>query len=188
MLFRSATGSIGRAVTELLALQHPKALILIGRTPAHLAELENVIKARISKTDLIISTDIAQIQSADIVIVATASPEVLIRPEYLKQQAIIYDVSQPQNISPDIAQKRPDVLVIDGGLVSTPGINYHFNFGCPKEVAFACLAETMLLAAQNTSEGYSIGAVDFGKIDRITQIARNYHFTNFFLRHKPVKI
>ncbi len=171
-----ATGSIGQAVVKCLASKHFKNLILIGRTPDHLKALEDKIKIQNPTVNLTISTEITKIRSADIVIVATASAEVLIKSEYLKQKAVIYDVSQPQNVSPDIFDKRPDISVIDGGLVATPNINYHFNFGCPKETAFACLAETILLAAEEKYENYSIGKVDLQKAQEISNIAKKYNF------------
>lgn len=170
-----ATGSIGWAVTLSLADQYPKILILIGRTPSHLTELESEINARHTEINLTISTEIRQIQNADIIIVTTASPEVLIKSEYLKQGAVIYDVSQPQNVSLDIIQKRTDVSIIDGGLVSTPDINYHFNFGLPRETAFACLTETMLLAAEKKVEN-RVGIVDLEKTKEIYKLAKRYNF------------
>jgi predicted amino acid dehydrogenase len=175
-----ATGSIGRGVALLLAAQYPKNLILIGRTPAHLTELKNAICTNHTRINLVISTEVAQIQNADIIIVATASPEVLIKSEYLKQGAIIYDVSQPQNVSPDIIQKRADVSIIDGGIVSTPGINYHFNFGLPRETAFACLTETMILAAEKKTENH-VGAVILEKAKEIYKLAKIYNFKSWFL-------
>ncbi len=172
-----ATGSIGQAIAKYFSEKNILELILIGKTPSHLADLEKNIGHQHPKTNLSISTDLSKIQRADIIIVATASTDALIKSNQLKQNAIVYDVSQPRNTDPEIAAKRPDISTIDGGLISTPGINYHFNLGLSRETAFACLAETMLLAAERTTENYSIGPVEPNKIEQIKNIAKKYCFT-----------
>ncbi|OIP78058.1 MAG: hypothetical protein AUK17_02905 [Parcubacteria group bacterium CG2_30_44_18] len=174
-----ATGSIGQAVAKHFAEKNLSKLILVGKTPDHLTSLEKDIKNNRPEARLLTSTNIAVIREADIIVVATASADALIKSDYLKQNAIVYDVSQPRNTDPEIATKRPDISTIDGGLISTPGINYHFNLGLPREVAFACLAETMILAAEETTENYSIGAVEPNRIEQIRNIAKKYRFTPY---------
>ena len=115
--------------------------------------------------------------NTDIIIVATASPNALINRNHLKNNAIVYDISQPQNVERNILKYRPDIKIIDGGIVSTPGINYHFNFGLKRETAFACLAETMLLAAEKIPNNFSLGNVELEKVEIIKKIANKYNFT-----------
>lgn len=174
-----ATGSIGQAIAKHFAEKNLLELILIGKTPSHIAALEKDIRYQYPKAKLLMSTDISLVRKADIVVVATASADALIKSEHLKQNAIVYDVSQPRNTDPEIATNRPDISTIDGGLLSTPGINYHFNLGLPREVAFACLAETMLLAAERTTKNYSIGPVESNKIEQVGDLAEKYRFTSY---------
>jgi predicted amino acid dehydrogenase len=57
-----------------------------------------------------------------------------------------------------VAQVRPDVLVIEGGVVEVPGdVKFHYNFGFPPKTAYACMAETMILALENRAENFSLG-------------------------------
>jgi predicted amino acid dehydrogenase len=174
-----ATGSIGQAVSLSLANKNAENLIIIGKTPKHLEELEKKMRLANENTKIIASTELSKISEADIIIVATASPDALIKAEHLKNGAIIYDVSQPQNVDRGIIKSRPDIRLIDGGTVSTPRINYHFNFGLPRETAFACLTETMLLAAEKIFEDYSVGPIEVKKIQGIERLAEKYNFKKY---------
>src|SRR5262249_27240469 len=54
---------------------------------------------------------------ADVVICATSTTERLVRPERLRRGAVVCDVSRPSNVGAEVRSKRPDVLVLDGGVV-----------------------------------------------------------------------
>lgn len=175
-----ATGSIGGAVSKMLASKGDFSLmILAGRTPENLKKLNEEIKEIIpakNAAKIKITADIKAITKADIVVVATSAKEAIIKPEYLKKNAIVYDITQPRNTSLEIKEERKDVKFIEGGLIFTPGVNYHFNFGIPKETAFACLAETMILAAERIDDHFSLGKVGPEKIKKITDLATEYNF------------
>jgi|SRR3989339_904189 len=172
-----ATGSIGKAVSISLSGENIERLILVGKTPEHLKALKEKIESTNNQIEIVTSTELKKILEADIIIIATASHNALIKKEHLKNNAIVYDISQPQNVDRNILKSRPDIRIIDGGIVSTPGINYHFNFGLQRETAFACLAETMLLAAEKISNNFSLGNVELKKVEIIKEIAKKYNFT-----------
>jgi acetylornithine/succinyldiaminopimelate/putrescine aminotransferase/predicted amino acid dehydrogenase len=68
-------------------------------------------------TAIAISCDIDSIREADVVVVATNSPDLdLIRPSMLKRDAILCCASVPSNVSRDVAVARPDCFVFAGGL------------------------------------------------------------------------
>jgi len=97
--------------------------------------------------------------SADVIMTATSSSEVLITPETLKLGAIVCDMSRPSNVSKQVLSKRPDVLVIDGGVVALPNKpDLGWNFGFEKGEAFACMSETIMLALDKHYKHISIGA------------------------------
>lgn len=175
-----ATGSIGGAVSKILASKGDfNSLILVGRTPENLEKLNEEIKEIIHSRNIAkikITADIKSVARADIVIVSTSAKGAIIKPEHLKKNAIVYDITQPRNTSTEIKEERKDVKFIEGGIISTPGVNYHFNFGIPKEAAFACLAETMILAAEGANKHYSLGKVEPEKVREIVQLAQNYNF------------
>ena len=96
---------------------------------------------------------------ADIVVTATSSIEALIDPFCLKPGAIICDVSRPPNVSETITELRPDVLVLDGGVVEVPGRpDLGWNFGFSRGLAYACMCETMMLGLEKKYEPISLGS------------------------------
>ncbi len=106
------------------------------------------------------STDIDNVLAqADIVISATSATEKVIHAGNLKQGAVVCDISRPPNVNEEVDQARPDVLVIDGGVVEVPGQpSLGWNFGFEKGLAYACMAETMMLALEQHYKHYSIGS------------------------------
>jgi len=96
---------------------------------------------------------------ADLVVTATSSLEHLVTPENLKFGAAVCDLSRPPNVSRAVQKSRPDVLVIDGGVVAVPGLpDFHWNFGFERGLAYACMAETMILGLEHHYEDTSIGS------------------------------
>ncbi len=106
------------------------------------------------------STDInAVLAGADIVISATSATEKVIHAGNLKKGAIVCDISRPANVSEEVDQARPDVLVIDGGVIEVPGHpSLGWDFGFEEGLAYACMAETMLLALERDYKHYSLGS------------------------------
>lgn len=92
----------------------------------------------------------AALPLADIVITATNSPEAFIDSRRLKHGAIVCDLSRPFNICADVIAQRPDVQLIEGGLVRLPGDpDFRFLGGKERGVIVACIAETILLALEH---------------------------------------
>lgn len=99
------------------------------------------------------------ISGAGIVISATSSREKLIQPGELQSGAVVCDISRPANVSAAVERERPDVLVIDGGVVQLPGQpDLGWDFGFPKGLAYACMAETVMLALERRYENFSLGS------------------------------
>lgn len=172
------TGSIGQAVAKILAKEDLfGTLILVGRTPKNLnklqIEIENMRPALIVQA----TTDIATIKAADIIVMATSSSNIILDAKHIKEDALIYDITQPQNVPHEIKTARPDILVIDGALVELPSnVQYYFNLKIPHNTVFACLAETMLLAVENINLDFSIGNVEIEKVNFIMEVAEKHGF------------
>lgn len=127
----------------------------------------------------IISSDIDQvIPKADVVICATSSPNTLLQANNLKFGAVVCDISRPGNVSLDVKESRPDVLVIDGGVIEVPGRpDLGWNFGFDKGLAYACMAETMLLALEHHYEHTSIGTdLNHKTIAKLRNLAEYHGF------------
>lgn len=188
MAIVGATGSIGEAVSKLMIEEGIKKFILVAKKLKHLVQLKKEMLEINPFLKIKISPKIHSIKNAEIVIVATSSPEILVNSEDLKYGAIVYDVTQPQNVSPAIAKKRKDLLIIDGGIVKTPGINYQFDLGLPPETTFACLAETLILAAEGEYNSCLVGKVQLEKVKEMVELAEKYNFTHapFLSFGKPI--
>lgn len=106
------------------------------------------------------STDIdAVLAGADVVISATSSDKKIIHAGNLKRGAIVCDISRPANVNEEVDRARPDVLVIDGGVIEVPGMpSLGWDFGFEEGLAYACMAETMMLALEKHYKNYSLGS------------------------------
>jgi fatty aldehyde-generating acyl-ACP reductase len=171
-----ATGSIGSACAELLAPMVAE-LILVGRQNSRLAEVGTQVReAGVPRVR--ISTNLEAIREADVVLSTTNSARPIIQPEHLKRGAVICDVAIPPDVSPRVAAERGDVLVFEGGVMDIPGeVDFHFDFGLSPGKAYACMAETMVLALEGRYENYSIGKqMQAGRVREIAQLARKHGF------------
>ncbi len=114
----------------------------------------------------------------DVVLTATSSTEPLVQPGMLKAGAIVCDLSRPSNTSRSVAVERPDVLVIDGGVVEVhkrPHLGIDFGFPCG--LAYACMAETMLLGLERHYQDTSIGVdLSVETLAMVGALARKHGF------------
>lgn len=171
-----ANGSVGTAVARSLVRAVGLAdLLLIGRTPSTLAALGGDLGARWS-------TSVADARVADIVVLMTSAADAVLTPEHLKLGAVVVDDTQPRNTSPRLAKERPDVLVLDGGLVDTAGLERTgFSIGIPDHLSFACLAETALLALDGHRGHGTIGRPTVDQVERMIVLADRYAHLGFDL-------
>jgi len=162
-----AAGSIGKVCARIMAEEAP-VVTLIGLEERELAELAASVDG---KADIKYTTDPwVGLKDADIVITVTSAVDTVVPGEALKPGAVVCDVARPRDVSKQVVRERPDVLVIEGGAVEVPGpVDFHFNFGFPPKTAYACMAETMVLALEERYESYTLGR-DLS-LDRVREIA-----------------
>ncbi|KZK16791.1 glycerol-3-phosphate acyltransferase [Meiothermus taiwanensis] len=137
-------------------------LILVGRNQERLEKSAASLKQNLERKgqpvpQLIVSTDISAIREADLIFTATSDPRPVIFPQHVKPGAWIYDEGVPPDVD-DSVKQVPGVRVIPGGVVRPPGamtgnLDLHFGEGAVP----ACLAETMILAAEKAYERKSLG-------------------------------
>jgi len=143
-------------------------------------------------TPILITTDINEVLPlANIIVSATSTTDILIRPDNLRQGAVVCDISRPGNVSKELLKLRPDILVIDGGVVEVPGRpSLGWNFGFDKGLAYACMAETMMLALEHRYENMSIGSsgVNLDNILYMKKLAEKHGFklANFRSFNRPL--
>ena len=171
-----ANGAIGRVCAELLAGQ-VGSLTLIGRDPKKLADLcERLEPGAAAKIRT--STKMDSLAGAELILTVTSALHDVIHPEHLRPGSVICDVARPRDVSAMVASVRDDILVIDGGMVDVPGpVDFHFNFGFPAGRAYACMAETMILALEGRFEDYTVGKdIGIERVNEITALARKHGF------------
>jgi fatty aldehyde-generating acyl-ACP reductase len=167
-----ATGSIGKTCAKVLS-RHFGRVILVGRdlerTQALVADLDAPAEA---------TTDVARVREADAVVTVTSSDAEIILPEHLKPGSVVCDVARPRDVSVRVSKERPDVLVIEGGVIRVPGdVQFGFNFGFPDRTAYACMSETIMLALEGRPESFTLGKdVSVEQVDEISRIAHRHGF------------
>jgi len=145
-------GSMGYLLAECPELPSPEA---------PMEEFEAFADGEGRRKGLIeFSTDIDNVLSrADVVISATSATGKVIHAGNLKEGAVVCDISRPANVSEEVDDARPDVLVIDGGVIEVPGQpSFGWDFGFEQGLAYACMAETMMLALEQHYKHFSLGS------------------------------
>lgn len=154
-----ATGSIGAVCARLLALAVGD-VVLIAPRPERLIELKQQIEHEVPGAQVIAATKAdAYLADADLIVTTTSAlTDRVIAFERLKPGAVVCDVARPPNVRRADAEQRPDVLVIESGEIRLPGEpDFGFDIDLPRGTAYACLAETALLAMEGRFEDYTIG-------------------------------
>ena len=172
-----ASGSIGSVVAKRMA-KDVRYLSLIGRNKSKLEPLAESIYQESGLAAKVSSSVKQCVSNADVVIAVTGAVDTVINGEELKPGAIVCDVARPRDVSWRVAETRDDVLVIEGGIVEVPGdVQFNFNFGFPPKTAYACMAETMILALENRLESYSLGRnLTVDQIDKMSRLATKHGF------------
>jgi Predicted dehydrogenase len=172
-----ATGSIGAACAQILA-REARYLTLVARSEANLEKLAGQIFRTSGLAVKVTANTKGALKAADIVIAVTSAVDTIIEPEDLKTGAIVCDVARPRNVSRRVIEARDDVLVIEGGVVEVPGeVDFGLNFGFPPRTAYACMAETMILALEKRYENFTLGRdLTVKQIEAITQLAKKHGF------------
>jgi len=179
-----ATGAIGQVCAELLA-DDVERLYLIGRRQEALEELRARLKVQAgmlrpssAQAELIVSTKMDVLAEAQLILTVTSAIHDVLRPEFLLPGSVVCDVARPRDVSAMVAATRDDILVIDGGMVDVPGpADFHFNFGFPPGKAYACMAETIVLALEGRFEDYTLGKhLTRERVEEIDAMAKKHGF------------
>lgn len=144
-----------------------------GSVAAWVAELDFEMPARPDRANLMrlgeelmhrtgavsISVDAnSYLPEVDIVVCCTSTTERLISEDNLRRSAVVCDVSRPSNVAAHVRTRRSDVMVLDGGVVRLPGgSSLGFNASLAKGNAYACMAETMMLAMEQRYQDTGLG-------------------------------
>jgi predicted amino acid dehydrogenase len=174
-----ATGSIGSVCARLLAAA-VRDVVLVSIEPERLAALQRKIEAETPGATVAVDTSTARwVSECDLIVTATSAFGLrVLDVSQCKPGAVILDVALPPDISAEEAAVRPDVLVVESGEVLIPGpVDFSFDIGLPRGVAYACLAEAALLAMEGRFECFTLGRdVDPARVKEIYRLFRRHQF------------
>lgn len=172
-----ATGSIGSVCSRLLA-QAVGDVVLVSIEPDRLATLRELIVAETPGARVEVATSAAAaLGECDLVVTATSAfGQRVLDLSRCAPGAVVCDVARPCDVTAEEAAVRADVLVIEAGEVLLPGVpDLGFDIGLPRGVAYACLAETALLAMLGRFECYTLGRdLDVDRVKEIYRLAREH--------------
>ena len=167
-----ATGAIGSVCARLLAMAADE-LWLVSIEPAKLLALKEDIEREHPRAKINVGADADEhIADMDVIVTATSGAgKKVLDIMKVKPGAVITDVARPLDLSAEDVAKRPDVLVIESGEIELPGDPQMKGIGLPKGVAYACLAETIVLALEGRYETFTVGRnIEWEKVKEIYRL------------------
>lgn len=167
-----ATGAIGSVCARLLAKAVDEVYMVAPETAKLLAMKETILKETPeAKVHLSTHAD-KDLSEMDMIVTATSGAgKKILDIMKVKPGCVITDVARPLDIPASDVAKRPDVLVIESGEIELPGNVEMKNIGLPNNVAYACLAETIVLALEGRFENFTLGRnIEWEKVKEIYQM------------------
>jgi len=158
-----AAGGIGSGVAVAVARKGYKNFLLIDleRKILRLKDRIEILEKHELNLKIELSHKVSDVGSCQIIIAATSSPEIVIKSEDVNPGTIIINDAQPSDVSPEILNNRPDIMVIEGGVLNAPKMDCHINFGLAnKDDIFSCLAETLLVTYLKSEHHHSLDDFD----------------------------
>ena len=167
-----ATGAIGSVCARLLALASDE-VYLVSPESAKLLALKHDIERNDPRATIHISaTPVEALPEMDLIVTATSGAgKRVLDIMSVKPGCVITDVARPLDLSAEDVAKRPDVLVVESGEIELPGDVKMKNIGLPDGVAYACLAETVVLALEGRYETFTVGRnIEWEKVKEIYRL------------------
>lgn len=175
-----ATGNIGAAFATIMAPRVAELVLVVRNQAApRLKTVLSHLRGSAPGIPFRISEDIAAIEDCALVVSASNCPTPLIHPRHLGSGPVaICDISVPANVSDAVGLAKPNVAVIQGGIVRLP-FNDDFVIGgiplAPGHV-YACMAETMLMGLEGTEAHGSFGRIAADRVLRMMALADRHGF------------
>ena len=153
-----ATGAVGSVCSQLLATAFDE-VYMVDNHDAKLLALRESILNEFKDVNVTISTRADKyLPEMDVIVTATSMPaKQMLDINNVKPGCVITDVNRPLNFTLKDAKKRPDVLIIASGEITLPGEPELKDIGLPPGVAYASMAEAIVLALEGRFENFSVG-------------------------------
>ncbi len=167
-----ATGSIGAACARLLVRAAEEVTLVSPETAKLLALKESILLETPDARVILSARADTHIGAMDMIVTATSGAgKKVLDIMKVKPGCVITDVARPLDLPPEEVARRPDVLVIESGEILLPGAVKMKNIGLPQGVAYACLAETIVLALEGRFENFTVGrAIEWEKVREIYKL------------------
>jgi predicted amino acid dehydrogenase len=167
-----ATGAIGSVCARLLALASDDLWLISPETAKLLALKHDIERTTPRATVHVAATPDRHLPHMDLIVTATSGAgKRVLDITAVKPGCVITDVARPLDLSPADVALRPDVLVIESGEIELPGDVHMKSIGLPPGVAYACLAETVVLALEGRYETFTVGrAIEWEKVKEIYRL------------------
>jgi len=167
-----ATGAIGSVCARLLAMAADEVYLVSPETAKLLAVKESILGETPDAKLFLSSRADRDVAEMDVIVTATSGAgKKVLDIMKVKPGCVITDVARPLDLPPAEVAKRPDVLVVESGEIHLPGDVKMRNIGLPQNVAYACLAETIVLALEGKFESYTVGRdIEWAKVREIYRL------------------
>jgi predicted amino acid dehydrogenase len=167
-----ATGAIGSVCARLLATTAEEVYLVSPETAKLLSLKESILKETPDAKLFLSAHADKDIAAMDMIVTATSGAgKKVLDIMKVKPGCVITDVARPLDLPASEVAKRPDVLVIESGEILLPGDVHMKNIGLPKNVAYACLAETIVLALDGRFENFTVGrGIEWEKVREIYRL------------------
>lgn len=175
-----AAGSTGRAALRCMFKRRPTRRILaidvslqlakIGQIPGWNPEFHRCTAAK------------HELKQASIVVCVTNATGSILEAEDFGPNTVVLDDAQPENVSESVLTDRPDLRIVKC-LARIPHLSCPFDMGLftsdnrDDEISYTCLAETILLAAENYPESYIVGDPTDHQFEYLESLAEQYRVT-----------
>jgi acyl-phosphate glycerol 3-phosphate acyltransferase len=158
-----ANGVVAFGMARMIASDVGK-VILVGRDLERLDKSRGTLERAFPQTQFVSSIDPHDCIEADLIFTATSDPNPVIFARDVKPGAWIFDEGRPTDVD-DSVLNVPGVRLIPGGVVRAPGTMHDPNEWAIWRLGFgrgnvpACLAETLIIAANQAFDRQSLGDV-----------------------------
>jgi len=167
-----ATGALGSVCARLLAMVAEEVTMVSPETAKLLSLKQSILRDTPDARLFLASRADKDIAGMDMIVTATSGAgKKILDIMKVKPGCVITDVARPLDLPPSEVAKRPDVLVIESGEILLPGQVRMKNIGLPENVAYACLAETIVLALEGKFESFTVGRnIEWEKVREIYRL------------------
>ena len=174
-----ATGAIGSVCARLLAMVAEEVYLVSPETAKLLSLKGSILKETPDAKLFLAASTERDIGGMDMIVTATSGAgKKILDITKVKPGCVITDVARPLDLPASEVAKRPDVLVIESGEILLPGKVKMKNIGLPKGVAYACLAETIVLALEGRFENFTVGrTIEWEKVREIYRLGIKHGMT-----------